>query len=56
MRPRLTGLCEALDWGACEAYEDYVYMSCQDVSEQDFDVLVAGVRELYDEYYELYEA
>lgn len=53
--PDLTGLTAEGAWAACEEFEDYVYLIGDDVSVARFDYLLRAARDLYDEYYRLYE-
>ena len=55
-KPVLSGLDEEYDWDACEAYKDWVYSSTSAYSDDEFSVVVQSVRDVYAEYYALYES
>lgn len=54
-KPILTGLTAEEAWAACDEFEDYVYRTADNGSDEEFDCRINEVCALRNEYYALFE-
>ena len=53
-KPVLRGMTEEAASAACDKFEDWVYNTAHDVSEEEWDHRVSMIHELNDEYFKLF--